>query len=81
MPKSNVVNLSQARSKQQKKADKRSCSFSAISDKGNQVYGIAAFLVVAKRNGGIDKYIKSIATDAANVALQNAIKGGQGKIA
>jgi hypothetical protein len=56
---------------------KRPCSFSAISDKGNVVYGTAAFLVVAKRNGGINAYIASIATEAAKVALNSAINSEQ----
>ena len=60
---------------------KRPCSFSTVSDKGNKVYGIAAFLVIAKRQGGVDALITSISNDAAIIALENAIKGGQGKIA
>lgn len=35
----------------------RPCSFKAISDKGNRVYGIAAFLVLSKRAGGVDAFM------------------------
>lgn len=55
----------------------RTCSFSTVSDNGNRVYGTAAFLVVAKRNGGIDSYIQSIAQNAAENALASAINSGK----
>ena len=77
----NVVKLGAIRSQRQREAEKHPCSFSTVSDKGNRVYGTAAFLVESKRKGGIDKYIQSIASDAATVALNNAIKGGQRKFA
>lgn len=35
----------------------RPCSFKAISDKGNKVHGTAAFLVLAKRAGGVDSFL------------------------
>lgn len=73
-----VVQLTAFR-QQQQASNARPCSFSAISDKGNLVYGTAAFLVVAKRNGGVDKFIASIANEAVTVALNNAINGGQCK--
>lgn len=71
MQKSNVYPL------KRDQATKRTCSFSAVSDKGNVVHGTAAFLVVAKRNGGIDNYIKKIAGDAAEVALNSAVRAGK----
>lgn len=55
----------------------RTCSFSTVSDRGNMLYGTAAFLVVAKRNGGIDNYIRGIATNAAQNALASAISSGK----
>jgi hypothetical protein len=56
--------------------DPRPCSFSTISDKGNRVHGIAAFLVESKRHGGVDAFIGEIAADAASIALKHAIQGG-----
>ena len=53
--------------------DPRPCSFSTISDKGNRVHGIAAFLVESKRHGGVDAFIGEIAADAASIALKHAI--------
>lgn len=71
MQKSNVVHLNRGQ------GAKRTCSFSAVSDKGNLVFGTAAFLVVAKRNGGVDNFIKKIAGDAAQAALNSAVRAGK----
>lgn len=68
-----VVHLKQA---PKRKDDPRPCSFSTISDKGNRVHGIAAFLVESKRHGGVDAFIGEIAADAASIALKHAIQGG-----
>lgn len=71
MHKSNVIPLKATQ------VAKRTCSFSTVSDKGNIVHGTAAFLVVAKRNGGIDNYIKKIAGNAAEAALTSAVRAGK----
>lgn len=52
---SKVVELNSVRKKELSKD--RSYGGQAVSDKGNKVYGTAAFLVLSKRAGGIDAYI------------------------
>lgn len=75
--KSNVVSIEKAKKQKQKKEEQRPCSFHTVSDKGNDVHGIAAFLVESKRAGGVDNFIRNIAQDSAEIALQNAMGGGK----
>lgn len=51
-----VVEFSSVR-KKEVLPTKRPCSFTAISDKGKKLYGIAAFLTLSKRSGGVDSFL------------------------
>jgi NADH:ubiquinone oxidoreductase subunit 2 (subunit N) len=78
MIKTNVIQMAKFRASNNTNF-RRTCNFSTVSDKGNALHGTAAFLVQAKRNGGIDAFITAIAQNAAENALQEAIKTGQRK--
>ncbi len=71
-----VVSIAKAR---KKRKEKRPCSFVTVDKNGNKLGGTAAFLKIAKENGGIDNFISSIAFDAVNTALQNAINANKRK--
>lgn len=71
-----VVSLA---SERKKREESRPCSFTSVDKNGKPLKGTAAFLKVAKENGGIDKFITSIAQDASQTALQNAINANSKK--
>lgn len=49
----------------------RTCSLTAVSDKGNKLYGMAA-MVTIKRHGGYDNFMRQTINTASDVSAQKA---------
>lgn len=50
----------------------RTCSLTAVSDKGNQLYGMAAVMVTIKRHGGYDNFMRQTINTTSDVSAQKA---------